>query len=168
MRNVGRGTGGSRRRGLGAILALGALVTLALALSACGGSGGTTSGTTGGTTSGTTSGAESQEAEAGAQVYAAAGCGSCHTFAAAGSTGTTGPNLDEYLEPADNKPGIEEMIVDPNAEIAEGYKANVMPQDFGETLSAEEVNELVDFVYENSPASEEPGGEQGEQGEEGK
>ena len=33
--------------------------------------------------------------EAGAQVYASAGCGSCHVFAAAGSSGTAGPNLDE-------------------------------------------------------------------------
>ncbi len=164
MRNVGRGIGSSRRPGLPTALALCALVSLALGLSACGGSGGTTSETT----SGTTGGAASQEAEAGAQVYAAAGCGSCHTFAAAGSTGTTGPNLNEYLEPADNKPGIEEMIVDPNAEIAEGYKANVMPQDFGESLSTEEIKDLVEFLYENSPASEGAKGEQSEQAEEGK
>ena len=32
---------------------------------------------------------------AGKEVYASAGCGSCHTFADAGSTGTIGPNLDE-------------------------------------------------------------------------
>jgi len=34
----------------------------------------------------------------GAQVFAASGCGGCHTLAAAGSTGTVGPNLDE-LQP---------------------------------------------------------------------
>jgi mono/diheme cytochrome c family protein len=32
---------------------------------------------------------------AGARVFADAGCGSCHTLAAAGSKGTTGPNLDQ-------------------------------------------------------------------------
>ena len=32
---------------------------------------------------------------AGKDVYASAGCGSCHTFADAGSTGTIGPDLDE-------------------------------------------------------------------------
>ena len=30
----------------------------------------------------------------GASVFASAGCGSCHTLAAAKSTGTVGPNLD--------------------------------------------------------------------------
>jgi cytochrome c551 len=35
------------------------------------------------------------DAAAGADVYSSAGCGSCHTFEDAGSTGTIGPNLDE-------------------------------------------------------------------------
>ena len=34
-------------------------------------------------------------AEAGGEVFAANGCGSCHTFQAAGSSGSVGPNLDE-------------------------------------------------------------------------
>jgi mono/diheme cytochrome c family protein len=34
-------------------------------------------------------------AEAGADVFASAGCGGCHTLKAAGSSGTVGPNLDE-------------------------------------------------------------------------
>jgi mono/diheme cytochrome c family protein len=33
--------------------------------------------------------------DAGARVFAKAGCGSCHTLAAAGSTGVIGPNLDQ-------------------------------------------------------------------------
>jgi cytochrome c551 len=33
--------------------------------------------------------------EAGAEVYASAGCGNCHVFEAAGSAGSVGPNLDE-------------------------------------------------------------------------
>ena len=35
------------------------------------------------------------DAGAGEQVFASAGCGACHTFSAAGSSGTVGPNLDE-------------------------------------------------------------------------
>lgn len=35
------------------------------------------------------------DADAGEQVFASAGCGGCHTFEAAGSTGSVGPNLDE-------------------------------------------------------------------------
>jgi mono/diheme cytochrome c family protein len=32
---------------------------------------------------------------AGKEIYAANGCGSCHTLADAGSTGTVGPSLDD-------------------------------------------------------------------------
>ena len=35
------------------------------------------------------------DADAGKAVFASAGCGSCHTLADAGSTGTIGPNFDE-------------------------------------------------------------------------
>jgi mono/diheme cytochrome c family protein len=35
----------------------------------------------------------------GSAVFASAGCGNCHTLKAAGSSGTTGPNLDQ-LKPA--------------------------------------------------------------------
>ena len=66
----------------------------------------------------------------GAQVFANNGCGGCHTLAAAKSGGVTGPNLDEVL-PGQSAAMIEESIVDPNAKIAKGYPANVMPQNFG-------------------------------------
>jgi cytochrome c551/c552 len=92
--------------------------------------------------------------EGGAQVFTSAGCGSCHTFKAANSTGTTGPDLNEFLAPDDDKAGIEEMITDPNAEIAEGFSANVMPQEYGQALSKQELEQLVDFLFENSPAGE--------------
>jgi mono/diheme cytochrome c family protein len=35
------------------------------------------------------------DASAGAEVFTSAGCGSCHTLSAAGSSGTVGPNLDD-------------------------------------------------------------------------
>lgn len=35
------------------------------------------------------------QTSAGAQVFASAGCGSCHTLKAAGATGAIGPNLDQ-------------------------------------------------------------------------
>lgn len=88
----------------------------------------------------------------GAQVFASNGCGNCHTFAAAKSGGVTGPDLDEVLTPADDASMIEEMIVDPNAEIAKGYPPNVMPQNFGELLSPKELEDLVQYLIENSPA----------------
>lgn len=88
----------------------------------------------------------------GAQIFTSAGCGSCHTLAAAGSTGTTGPNLDESLAPDDNVGGIEVMIVNPNTEVVEGYPPNVMPQNFGQTLSKEEVHQLAEYLVETTPA----------------
>jgi len=95
---------------------------------------------------------------AGAQVFANNGCGTCHTFAAAGSGGVTGPPLEKYLEPGTSTALITEMIVEPNAEIAKGYPPNVMPQNFGELLTEKELEDLVQFLYENSPAGEGGGG----------
>jgi mono/diheme cytochrome c family protein len=88
----------------------------------------------------------------GAQVFASNGCGSCHTFAAAKAGGTVGPNLDEALTPQDTAAMIEQMIVDPDAEIPPGYSAGIMPSTFGETISKKELEELVEFLIENSPA----------------
>jgi mono/diheme cytochrome c family protein len=102
----------------------------------------------------------------GAQVFASNGCGGCHTLAAAGSGGVTGPNLDEYLAPDDNVAGVEEMIVNPNAEIAEGYPANVMPQNYGETLTKKEIEDLVQYLIDNTPAGGEAAKPEGPGGEE--
>jgi mono/diheme cytochrome c family protein len=88
----------------------------------------------------------------GEQVFASAGCGSCHTLKAAGTTGTTGPALEESLASDDNTAGIEEMIVNPNTEVVEGYPPNVMPQTYGENLSKAEVHELAEFLVESTPA----------------
>lgn len=88
----------------------------------------------------------------GAQVFANNGCGNCHVFAAAESGGSTGPNLDESLAAGDDAAVIEEMIVDPNAEIVKGYPPNLMPQNFGELLSPKELEDLVQYLIENSPA----------------
>ena len=43
----------------------------------------------------TTAAAAEGDAAAGAAVFTSAGCGGCHTLAAAGSAGAVGPNLDE-------------------------------------------------------------------------
>jgi mono/diheme cytochrome c family protein len=94
----------------------------------------------------------------GAQVFANNGCGGCHTFKAAGSGGVTGPPLEESLVSGDTTASIEEMIVNPNAEIAKGYPPNVMPQNFGQILSEKELEDLVDYLYENSGAGESQGG----------
>ena len=41
------------------------------------------------------------DAAAGKEVFASAGCGSCHTLADAGATATVGPSLDETMPALD-------------------------------------------------------------------
>lgn len=81
----------------------------------------------------------------GAQVFANNGCGGCHTLAEANAGGVVGPNLDEVL-PGQSAAMIRRSIVDPDATIAQGYPANVMPSDYGQTLSAAELNQLVQYL----------------------
>ena len=83
----------------------------------------------------------------GAQVFADAGCTGCHTLADAGSTATTGPVLDAALKGQDTA-FIEEAIVDPNKEVAEGYPPDVMPQTYADQLSPEELEALVSYLSE--------------------
>jgi mono/diheme cytochrome c family protein len=85
----------------------------------------------------------------GAQLFDANGCGDCHTLAAAGSTGSVGPDLDGALEGKDEA-YIEESIVDPNAEVAQGQPPDVMPQTFGTDLTPEEIDALVQYLIEST------------------
>jgi len=85
----------------------------------------------------------------GAQVFANNGCGNCHTFAAAESGGVTGPNLDQEL-PGESEAAVKEMITDPNAEIVKGYPPNVMPPNYEQVLSSQELEDLVKFLLENA------------------
>ena len=75
-------------------------------------------------------------------------CGICHALKAAGTTATTGPDLDQALAGKDAK-FIETSIVDPNAEIAQGFSEGIMPQDFGTTLTPEDLKGLVDYLLQN-------------------
>jgi mono/diheme cytochrome c family protein len=85
----------------------------------------------------------------GAQVFINNGCSGCHTFAAAEAGGVTGPNLDEEL-PGESEAAVREMIADPNAEIVKGYPPNVMPQNYEQTLSSKELEDLVKYLLENA------------------
>lgn len=96
--------------------------------------------------------AEETSGGSGAQLFASIGCGGCHTLSQAGSTGTTGPDLNESLATDDDTQGIEEMIVHPNSEVVEGYPPNVMPQTYGESLSKSEVHELAEFLVASTAA----------------
>jgi mono/diheme cytochrome c family protein len=85
----------------------------------------------------------------GAQVFADNGCEGCHTFVTAEAGGTVGPDLDEAL-PGESEAAVEEMIVDPNAEIAKGFPPSVMPQNYEQMLSPKEIEDLVKYLLENA------------------
>jgi mono/diheme cytochrome c family protein len=86
------------------------------------------------------------------------GCGSCHTLAAAGTTGTVGPNLDQRLKsdcalPASQRVRgatlekcIETAITKPYAFIPSGYASGIMPDTFSKTLSPTQIQALVKFL----------------------
>jgi cytochrome c oxidase subunit II len=83
----------------------------------------------------------------GEEIFTSAGCVGCHTLKAAGATAKVGPDLGK-LENADAA-FIRKSIVDPSAEIEKGFKDGVMPQNFGEQLSKEELDALVKYLLES-------------------
>jgi mono/diheme cytochrome c family protein len=87
--------------------------------------------------------------EEGEQVFASNACGGCHTLAAAKAAGTVGPNLDETL-PGKSEAFIRESIVEPDAQIAPGYSAGMMPTTFGSSLSSSELASLVAFLSQSA------------------
>lgn len=80
----------------------------------------------------------------GRSVFATLGCGSCHTLAAAATTGTIGPNLDVSLK-GKNASFVEQSLLDPNAVVAKGYERNTMPT-FKATLTKQQLADLVAFL----------------------
>src|SRR4051812_48702998 len=82
-----------------------------------------------------------------APEFFATNCGGCHTLAQAGTTGTTGPDLDEALKGM-TVAQISQSISDPNAVIAPGYQPNVMPQNFGQTLTPPQLQQLSAYLLQ--------------------
>jgi cytochrome c oxidase subunit 2 len=76
-------------------------------------------------------------------------CGTCHTLADAGTTAEVGPDLDKVLA-GKNADFIRKSIVDPNAEIAPGFQPNVMPGNFGESLSQQQLDSLVEYLLDTA------------------
>jgi cytochrome c oxidase subunit II len=77
-------------------------------------------------------------------------CGSCHVLADAGTAGEVGPDLDEVL-PGQDADFIRESIVDPNAEIAQGFASpSAMPDNFGDVLSEQQLDSLIEYLMETA------------------
>ncbi len=82
-------------------------------------------------------GASPEGSPDGETVFAEAGCGNCHTLAAAGASGTIGPNLDETS-------ASEEAVVE---QVTNG--GNGMPA-FRDQLSEEDIRAVARFVVESA------------------
>jgi cytochrome c551/c552 len=87
----------------------------------------------------------------GKAIFLSAGCAACHTFKAAGASGTIGPDLDTAPEKdakATNTPlaaFVMKSIIDPGAYLSPGYK-NLMPKTFQSSLGTAKIEELVAFI----------------------
>jgi mono/diheme cytochrome c family protein len=75
----------------------------------------------------------------------AGGCGACHQLN--GEGGPIGPALDDLGARRDRE-YIRRAILDPGADVAEGYEqvAGVMPATFGGSLTAAQLEALVDML----------------------
>jgi mono/diheme cytochrome c family protein len=74
----------------------------------------------------------------GLAVFNRMGCGSCHQLAAADSSGPIGPSLDERLKG--------HTAVSLKAKIIAPVKTSLMPGNFAERLSEQELDALVGFL----------------------
>jgi mono/diheme cytochrome c family protein len=120
-----------------ALLAL-ALMLAVLGVTGCGGDdddeseGGATA-TAADTAGSATGGEDTGGAVDGAAVFASAGCGNCHTLAAANASGNVGPNLDELMPDAAS---VEEQVTN---------GGGGMPA-FEDQLSPEEITAVSEYV----------------------
>ena len=85
----------------------------------------------------TTTAATGEGQDPGAAVFLANGCGSCHTYARAGSSGHVGPELDHF-GPGDAD-AVRAAIVSPPA-------GTIMPEDFGTRIEPADLDALVEFI----------------------
>jgi mono/diheme cytochrome c family protein len=91
---------------------------------------------------------------AGKSVFQSSGCGGCHTYKPAGSTGRVGPDLDKLASDAQkaNQGTLAQYtqtsITDPNAYIVPGFPKGVMPA--FSSLSPQQIADLVAFLTQKS------------------
>lgn len=105
---------------------------LALPLAGCGGDDEETGAEETTPTATETTGGEG-DATRGEEVFASAGCGSCHTFEPAGSSGTVGPSLDDTTVSFDQ--AVEQVT----------NGGGAMPA-FKDELSEQEIRDVAAFV----------------------
>jgi mono/diheme cytochrome c family protein len=80
--------------------------------------------------------------ERGQNLFTGMGCVGCHLIN--GQGGAVGPDLTNVYSKGEDY--IHESIVQPNAAIAEGFQPNLMPQNFGQRMSEENINDIIAYL----------------------
>jgi cytochrome c oxidase subunit 2 len=92
-------------------------------------------------------------AEGQRELFISMGCGACHMLADAGSEGQVGPALDGIGDRAAGRVSgmhareyVRQSILEPNAHMVEGFSEGLMPGNYEERLSEEQLEALIDYL----------------------
>jgi nitric oxide reductase subunit C len=141
-------------------------VVVALLLAACGGGGAATQSSPTAQSSSASQSAAAGDAANGDKLFHqatigkdnAAGCATCHStekdktivgpsLAGIGTDAQGAFKEADYEGKATDAAGwLKEQIANPNLEVVQGFQANVMPQNYGTGLSAQEMNDIVAYL----------------------
>lgn len=82
-------------------------------------------------------------AKSGTEIVKKYGCGGCHKIA--GEQGAIGPDLTRIgaRRKADY---LARAVMDPDADLAQGFPAGMMPKDYADKMTAGELHLLVEFM----------------------
>ena len=94
------------------------------------------------------------ELPAGAVAFGDISCAPCHAIEGLqGATGVTGPDLTQIGSIAEDRVAglsaeeyIRQAIVDPEEYVVDGFSAGIMPTNYGDRLSDEEIDDLVEYL----------------------
>ncbi|MCL4297903.1 MAG: c-type cytochrome [Anaerolineae bacterium] len=80
--------------------------------------------------------------ERGKNLFTGMGCVGCHAID--GQGGTVGPELTNVISKGEDY--VHQSIVQPNAVIAEGFQPNLMPQNFSQRMSEENISDIIAYL----------------------
>lgn len=91
------------------------------------------------------------------QIIATMGCSACHTLSAVGGAGVVGPTLNGIGTTAAGRVAglsareyLQQSIASPDAFVAPGFQPGLMPKNFAERMTPEQLQSLVDFLEAQS------------------
>ncbi len=80
--------------------------------------------------------------ERGKNLFTGMGCVGCHMVN--GQGGAVGPDLTQVYSKGEDY--IHQSIVQPNAVVVEGFQPNIMPQNFAQRMSEENISDIIAYL----------------------